>query len=282
MTTDLRPALDDATGERMARRLLLVWQNPQSRRFIRVARLDEMDTGRFAFSYEADARTPGFAPLAEFPDLDRPYVTERLPAFFGNRVMDRARSNYAMYRNWLDVAADGADTPFEVMLRTGAGRATDTFHVVEDLREDGQAVTTRFFVSGIRHVPGAAETIAGLAAGATLELRPDHDNAHNPLALLLDAEPNPAIGYVPDWLVDDVTLLLDRSSEVSVIFERVNLEAPVHLRLLCRLSALPGAPGPSRPLADIHESTACRASGNQLRVEVDLPKGHLRATGRHA
>jgi hypothetical protein len=242
MTTDLGPAMDDATSERTARRLLLVWHNPKSRRFIRVARLDEMDTGRFTFCYEPDARTPGFAPLAEFPDLDRAYVTKRLPAFFGNRVMDRARSNYALYRDWLDVAADGADTPFEVMLRTGAGRATDTFHVVEDLREDGQAVTTRFFVSGIRHVPGAAETIAGLFAGSTLELRPDPDNAHNPLALLLDAEPNLPIGYVPDWLVDDVTLLIDRSSEVSVVVERVNVEAPVHLRVLCRLSALPATP----------------------------------------
>lgn len=121
-------------------------------------------------------------------------MTDRLPAFFGNRVMDTGRGDYAEYRGWPGLASHGADTPFEVLVRTGGGRATDTFHVVDDLRAEGRSVTTRVFVSGIRHVPGAADQISSLRAGAPLVLRADPGNRHTPLALLVDAALDRPIG----------------------------------------------------------------------------------------
>ena len=166
MTTELAPA-GAAVGSTTARRLVLIWQHPTTRQFIRVGHLDELSSDSFAFTYETGATTDGFVPLVEFPDLGQPHVSNRLPAFFENRVMDRGRSGYTEYRGWLGLGGAGADTPFEVMRRTGGGRATDTFHVVDDLRSDGRGMTTRFFVSGIRHVPGGAETVATLVPGAT-------------------------------------------------------------------------------------------------------------------
>lgn len=223
-----------------AQRLVLVWQDPVTRRFVRVGHLDELVSGRFAFSYDAGAQAAGFDPLAEFPALDRTYVSDRLPAFFGNRVMDRGRGGYAEYRGWLGLEGVRADTPFGVLVRTGGGRATDTFHVVDDLRLEGDAVTTRFFVSGIRHVSGAADEVAALRCGATLMLRRDEDNRYNPLAVLLDVAPNRPIGFVPDWLVEEVGQLTNSGRVVEVVAERVNPQAPPHLRVLCRLSASRG------------------------------------------
>ena len=236
MATELA-AVAPTVGRESTRRLVLVWQDPATRGFTRVGHLDELVSGRFAFAYDAGAHTDGFVPLAEFPDLERPYVTDRLPAFFGNRVMDTGRGDYADYRGWLGLSEQGADTPFEVLVRTGGGRATDTFHVVEDLRADGPSVTTRFFVSGIRHVAGAAELVSTLRANALLTLRPDRENRHNPLALLLDAVPGRAIGFVPDWLVEQVCGLLDTAGDVEVVVDQVNPEAAPHLRVLCRLTA---------------------------------------------
>ncbi len=238
MTTWLAAAGTDA-GQRNTRRLILIWQDPRTHSFVRVAHLDEFTSGGYVFTYEPGAVTDGFTALAEFPDLDRAYARDRLPAFFDNRVMDSGRRTYGDYRGWLGLAEDGADTPFEVMVRTGAGRATDTFNVVDDLRVDGAAVSTRFFLAGVGHVDGAAETIAGLAAGSVLQLRRETTNTWNSLALLLYAAPSRPVGWVPDWLVDDVTRLLERSAEVIVLAEKVNPDAPPHLRMLCLLTAFP-------------------------------------------
>lgn len=126
------------------RRLVLVWQHPATRRFVRVGQLDELVSGRFAFSYDAGTRTAGFDRLAESPSIDSTYLSDRLPAFFGNRVMDRGRGGYAEYRGWLGLDV-GTDTPFEVLVLTGVllrqseliGELLDRRTGALPLREDG-------------------------------------------------------------------------------------------------------------------------------------------------
>ena len=73
---------------------------------------------------------------------------------FANRVMSRARKRYGEFRHLIGLEEEGSDTPFEVLIRTGAPRATDTFHVVDDLTigHDGHVVS-RFLASGIRKGP---------------------------------------------------------------------------------------------------------------------------------
>lgn len=78
-----------------ARRLFLIWQNPESRQFVRVGTLFELVDGRYAFEYADSARaTDDFYPLAQFPDMDRAYVSTGLPAFFVNRLMSRKRESF--------------------------------------------------------------------------------------------------------------------------------------------------------------------------------------------
>lgn len=221
------------------RRLLVVWQDPASRRFIRVGRLDELEDGRYAFRYLAEARTEDFSPLVQFPDLDALYVSDSLPAFFSNRVMSRQRASYGDFREWLGLTVEGQDTPIEVLARTGGPRATDTFHIVDDLRQLGDRRVSRFFASGVRHLKGADEQLAKMEAGHRLCLRTEPDNPANKRALLIDAEAGTPVGYVPDWLVNEVHDLRDSGYELDVVAERINPTAPAHLRLLCRLEAHP-------------------------------------------
>jgi hypothetical protein len=242
MSIDVLASSTPADVQR-ARRLLLIWQNPETRRFIRVGKLDQLTDGRFAFRYLPEAGEPGFSPLVQFPDLGRRYLSEQLPAFFANRVMSRARSRYGEFRQWIGLEEEGSDTPFEVLIRTGAPRATDTFHVVDDLTigHDGRVVS-RFLASGIRHIEGAKERLRTLSEGQALCLRDDLANKANSRAILIDVRDGEAVGWVPDWLLEDVHRLRRETAEFNIYAEHINPDAPPHLQLLCRIDASVATP----------------------------------------
>ncbi len=218
------------------RRLLVIWQEPSSRRLIKVARLTELYDG-YRFEYLPGSEDPSFEPLQSFPALDRTYWNAHLPAFFQNRVMSRQRASFPQYAQWLGLDP-AVDAPFEVLARTGGERATDTFHIVEEpsVGPDGLTVI-RFFASGLRHLEGSDERLRRMGEGDLLYLRPEPDNPVNPRALLIDVHANEPIGWVPDWLLGDVHGLRSEAEAAELIAEQINVEAPAHLRLLCRLTA---------------------------------------------
>ncbi|WAX56207.1 hypothetical protein M6B22_16930 [Jatrophihabitans cynanchi] len=194
--------------------------------------------GRFEFSYLPAAKAePGFVPLAQFPRLGEVYESDVLPAFFANRVMSRQRETYPEYAHQLGLN-DATATPVEILVRSGGSRATDTFHIVDDLRYHPQgAVVSRFLASGVRHLRGATDRIASLRAEQELVLRDEPDNPVNARAILIDERAGEPVGYVPDWLADDVHELRSASNEVRIFVEQANPDARPHLQLLCRLEA---------------------------------------------
>lgn len=238
METDMQVSAR-AVDATVARKLLLIWQDPATRVFRRVGELDELEDGLFTFRYLDDAADATFSPLAQFPDLGRVYGPGPLPSFFRNRIMSKSRDSYGEYRGWLGLNDDGMDTPAEVLLRTGGSRATDTFHVVDDLsRASDGRIQSRFFASGIRHLVGAGALLLALQPGQELSLRDEADNLYNPRAVLIDAARGEPVGYVPDWLLDDLHDLRHRADELSIFAEQINPEAPSHLKLLCRIEAI--------------------------------------------
>lgn len=229
------PVLDAAERTRT---LLLVWQDPRTRAFVRVGRLRHLVNGGYEFSYLASAsEQPDFNPLVEFPELDKVYKTSRLPAFFSNRVLSSERASFDEHMKWIGLDPSDADLPFEFLARTGGARATDTFHVVEE-PPVGAGVLARFFVSGVRYCDPNGTLVGQLSAGTELALRPEPDNKHNPRALLIDVAHDKPIGYVPDWMVGDVHEKKALGNELRTIVEQVNTDAPHHLRVLCRIETL--------------------------------------------
>lgn len=214
--------------------LRLVWQDVDSRRFIEVGRLSQLADGAFSFQYTDGADHPRFQCLAEFPDRHSIYQSNALPAFFGNRVMSSQRESYAQYCSWLGLS--DVATPMEILARTGGGRATDTFHVVDSFLPARGVHAGRFFVSGIRYVDGADERLRALVLGQELLLCPQPDNPVNELAILLDVEAGQPVGWVPDWLVEEVHGLR-KAGAVHVRVAQVNPDAPSHLKLMCALEA---------------------------------------------
>lgn len=224
------------------RRLFVVWQHPTSRRFHHVGHLDVHADGQFTFGYEAEAvAVDGFEGFAAFPDLRHTYRSDELFPFFSNRVLTPRRPEYERYLDALAIH-ESDFAPVEILARAGGTRATDTVHIVPEprLEPDGRHVLL-FLASGTRHIEFADERIARLRTGEELTLRPDHENRVNPSALLLDNTTGEPVGWVPDYLVDQVHHYRDHGA-VRVFVERANgPDVPPHLRLLCRLDATPSA-----------------------------------------
>jgi hypothetical protein len=236
-TQSLDPVQLDLTTSR--RTLILVWLNPVSRRFVKVGQLDALSGGRLSFQYLNSAwDDPDFTTLLEYPDRAAAYVSDEVPAFFANRILSSDRPNYEQYLGWLGIEGlKPDDVPFEVLARSGGGRETDTFHVVDLPLDADHSFRSRFFVSGVRHFQGSDELIRSLQNGASLQLKLEENNAVNPKAVLIDAADSRTIGYVPDWLCADVHQKVNDGWRVSVIAERVNPDAPAHIRVLCRIDA---------------------------------------------
>jgi hypothetical protein len=227
------------TDER-TRRLYVIWQDPDTRRFCHVGHLDVHPDGQHIFEYEPDAGTiPGFDGFAAFPDLNHTYRSDQLFPFFANRVLSPRRPEYETYLTALDIRDDDM-VPVELLARAGGTRATDTVHIVPEPRidEDGRHMLL-FLASGVRHIASERDRVSELRAGDELTLRSDHDNPVNPAALLLDNTTGEPVGWVPDYLLDQVRHYLNQGP-VRVFVERASgTDVPAHLRLLCRLEALP-------------------------------------------
>jgi hypothetical protein len=68
-----------------------------------------------------------------------------------------------------------------------------------------------------------------------LRLRDEPDNPINPKAIVLEASGG-IVGWVPDYLLDELHKSRDNGNEFSAFVEHANgPEIPWHLRLLCRL-----------------------------------------------
>lgn len=227
----LEPALE---AVRVTRKFWLIWKHHETRRYHRIGQFDHLADGHYVFRYLPEsANVAGFSPLLQFPEPDKIYVAAALPAFLSNRIMSPRRENYDEYLGWLGLDKNDPMVPVEILARTGGVRVTDTFHLVERFDEYAGLPMGRFFISGVRHRDH--EAALGLSPGQQLQLKDEPDNSYNPRAILLAAD-GTEIGWVPDWLVDELHVLRERH-ELRVFVERVNPDSPARLAVLCRFEA---------------------------------------------
>ncbi|MXW96577.1 MAG: DNA-binding protein [Acidimicrobiaceae bacterium] len=222
------------------RRLYATWRNPEG--LIRpvgvLTRFASDDGEHYRFVYlKAAEQFDGFRCLPGLPDLHRVYESEWLFPVFRNRLMPRSRPDYSDFVS--ELALDVETDPFEVLIRSEGWRATDRIEVFAYPERTGDgALTTLFFVRGIRHLEGAAEAVAEVRPGDVLELEDEPGNPVNSRAILVSTRTGRRVGWVPDCLLETVHQLRESSESVVVTAEHVNSEtSPPHMRLLCRLRA---------------------------------------------
>lgn len=232
--------------------LFLAWQNPQSRQWYPVGRMDHV-AGRYRFVYTQGAeraRQAGFSPLLAFPDLDQQYESKTVFPLFENRVMGKNRPDYAELIRWLSLAASELE-PVAILARTGGESATDTLEVFPLPQPDATGrYDVHFFVRGLRHQAHCSlERVQTLQPDERLRIMPDPQNSRDEEAVMLrTAETTPGdmhlLGYLPRYLAHELARQpreVWKQTTVQVV--RVNPPpAPVQFRLLCRL-AMPGQVG---------------------------------------
>ena len=223
---------------RAVRRFAVAWRNRQRRAITPVGVLDYWE-GRYRFQYldGVGNSVEGFRPFIGFPDLDRIYESVRLWPFFGLRVMDQKRPDYAQYVRWLGLTV-GASR-LDILSRSGGERKGDSVLLAESpaVADDG-ATEAIFLVRGVSYAirqHGTEAVADSMQTGDRLTLVDDPTNEANPRALLLEASDGARIGWVPDLLVDYAHQVRSGGGFVELL-QNNGPAAPWHTRLLVRMS----------------------------------------------
>jgi hypothetical protein len=202
----------------------------------------EHDVGLFRFWYTQGAQKPGFRPFAQMERLDQVYESDELFPLFANRLLSKSRPEYESYLRWSGFDVDNAPDPIVILGVTEGIRQTDAVEVFPCPVPDADGCYfNKFFLHGIRWLPECViDRISALQEGERLKLMPDLQNEHDPQAVAVRTEAERTlIGYVPRYFANDVWHLF-RQCEVDFIelyVARVNRDAPLQNRVLCRMHA---------------------------------------------
>ena len=203
----------------------------------------EHDGALFRFSYTKGARIiPGFRPFAQMEDLEQVYESADLFPLFANRLLSRSRPEYEEFLRWGGFNPDDPPDPIAVLSVTEGIRQTDSIEVFPCPQPDSVGCyINKFFLHGIRWAPeGALAIIASLRPGDQFSIAPEPANPVDPNAVAVFHKSSLLrIGYVPRYLANDVGRLLEGCGEqyTQLYVERVNPDAPLQQRVLCRMSA---------------------------------------------
>jgi hypothetical protein len=156
--------------------------------------------------------------------------------------LSQSRPEYDHYLRWSGFDPSNPPDPIVVLGVTEGLRQTDAVEVFPCPMMDADGCySNKFFLHGIRWLPNVAmERIVKLSEGEPLKLMLDLQNDHDPhaVAVRTDVE-RMQIGYVPRYLAHDVWQLVQRCDVdfIELRVDRVNRDAPLQNRVLCRMRA---------------------------------------------
>lgn len=226
--------------------LYVAWRSnePDSGRWGPVGRLDHVGTG-YRFLYTRGARRlEGFTPFPDMPDAQQVYESEALFPLFANRLITRSRPEYEAFLVWGGFDPDNPPDPIAMLGVTEGRRATDSLELFPCPMPDAEGCfVNKFFLHGVRYMPPATlERINQLKQTESLGVMPDIMNRNDPRAVAVrtcDIQHRFMIGYVPRYLAYDVWQLAGQCDPnyMQLTVERINKDAPLQQRVLCRLNA---------------------------------------------
>ena len=221
--------------------LYLAWQDPRSRDWFPVGRLDaDQDTEpiTYEFVYVNGARdaqkAADFFTIPGFPDVSERYCSGRLFPLFQNRVMNHRRPDRPEYLRQLGLDANSRN-PVSELAMTPNRTHNDGFEVFPAIAPDvdGQFIT-RFALHGLNHTnPHSVARTASLETGESLCVAFELNNPDTTHAITVATDDHYIIGWLPRYLIDG--LHQDNAwmiADVKATVAQVNLAAPLSHRLL--------------------------------------------------
>jgi len=225
--------------------LYLAWQDPDDRRWWPVGLLTRDEKNIYSFFYTKGAlrlyEMGRFEPFGNMRDLYSVYKSAELFPLFNNRLLSHFRPEYNMYLKWLDIE-ESEDKSLAMLALTEGIRGTDKLEVFKCPKPNKEEeFEVKFFVHGLRYIPkNCLDRVNELDIGDRLFIMLDVQNEFDYWALALRTEdPLTVVGYCPRYLTKDFYTLLEncKPSDISVHIEQVNRDAPLQLRLLCKIVA---------------------------------------------
>lgn len=209
-----------------------------------VGRLDN-ELGHYRFAYTKGARKlRDFIPFAGMDDIARVYESNELLPIFQNRMLSRSRPEYRDFLAWSGFDPENPPEPLDLLGITEGVRATDKLELFPCPQPDADSrYRIKFFLHGIRYMPEKAHAeINQLAPDESLGFMFDVCNLVDPFAVAVRTCPDRdrlIIGYLPRYLARDIKTLFDKISaqDIKLTVDRVNADAPLQQRLLCRMDA---------------------------------------------
>lgn len=228
----------------MTKELFLLWQTPSNNKWLPIAKL-LYDAKEYFFKYTIGAEwarnKENFIAFSQMNDFKKIYKSDELFPLFKNRLLPKTRPEYQKYLNWLDLDENNYSY-FEELSRTGGSKATDSFRILQIPENKNGKYEVSFFISGIRDLtPNSINRIDRLEKNSSLYLMRDIQNKFDSSALVLRTDdPAEIVGYCPAFFVDEFNKLIDinHAENVKISVVKVNSEAPLQFRLLCKLSTL--------------------------------------------
>ena len=223
----------------MENKLVLSWRNPVNRTWVSVGILEHKDE-KFYFNYTNGAKDNDFIAFSQMNELNKTYVSEELFPLFKNRLLSKTRPEYEDFISWLNIDKNDSHDLKELSRSRGI-RATDNLQLFpypeKDLYGNYEVL---FFSHGVSHIAKHyVKRLLELKVNDKLLIFKDIKNESDSLALGLRTNEDPVelLGYCPSFFVSDFNKLLELNgaTEVNISVEKVNFDAPVQMKLLCKL-----------------------------------------------
>jgi hypothetical protein len=257
----------------MMNRIFVAWQQPDSREWIPVAKL-EYSNGIYAFSYtQGIFRAKEFRQFSGMSKVDVVYESPRLFPLFANRVISKSRPEFKDYLRWLGLS-DMEEDPMAILSLTGGIRGTDSIELFQPPTVTDEGVyKLEFFARSLSHLPSfAIDRIATMERGELICLMKDMQNDFDPQAVAMrTGTPSVFLGYCPKYYAQDLgTLLSSPECDLTVKVKCVNLDAPSNMRLLCSVTAtVPKDFSPLNKERDFLPVVGIPAEWSQLTTSLD-------------
>jgi hypothetical protein len=204
----------------------------------------EFDSGTYRFVYTKGARTAkGFTPFSGMEKLDDIYESAELFPIFANRLLSKSRPEYEAFLQWSGFDPANPPDPLVLLGVTEGIRRTDLIEVFPcPVPDTTGCYLNKFFLHGLRYMSEAARArVLNLKPEEPLFPMLDLCNQSDPSAVALRTESDERLmlGYVPRYLAQDVWKLFQECHPdfIRVFVHRVNNDAPLQQRLLCRMHA---------------------------------------------
>jgi hypothetical protein len=176
-------------------------------------------------------------------NLDNIYESAELFPIFANRLLSKSRPEYEAFLQWSGFDPANPPDPLAILGVTEGIRRTDLIEVFPCPVPDATGCyLNKFFLHGLRYMSEAARArVLTLKPEEPLFPMLDLCNQSDPQAVALRTENDERLmlGYVPRYLAQDVWKLFQdcHPDFINVFVHRVNHDAPLQQRLLCRMHA---------------------------------------------